>query len=327
MKIAVYSYRSDEAAFFERSSKKYQAELVTTEQAPELLNAALAEGCQAVSVTSTPVSAEVIEEWHRRGVKVISTRTIGFEHVAYMRAKELGITVSNVSYTSNTVAEYTVMTILMAIRRMKTIMNRYMGQDYSLLEIRGRELGNMTVGVIGTGHIGENVIRCLSGFGCRILACDVFKKENVNQAAEYVELDRIWKECDVITLHTPATDETYHMLNRETIEKMKDGVVLIHMARGSLIHTEALIDALDSGKVGAAALDMIEGDNGIYFKDYKYAPTGHHGMAILHAMPNVLMTPHTAFFTDEAVGDMVEHSIKSCVATLKGEENPWEING
>lgn len=325
MRIAVYSCRSDEAEFFEKCRETYKAELVMTEKAPGLDNAALTDGCEAVSIISTPVSAALIEAWHERGVRIISTRTIGYEHVDIVRAGELGITVSNVSYTPDTVAEYTVMTILMAIRRMKAIMTRYIGQDYSLREIRGRELHNMTVGVIGTGRIGEHVIKCLQGFRCRILAYDRFKKENVEQMAEYVELLAIWKECDIITVHTPATEETYHIFNRETIGHMKDGVVLINMARGSMIDTDALIEGLESGKVGAAALDMIEGDNGIYYKDLKYSPAGHHGMAVLNAMPNVLMTPHTAFFTDEAVSDMVENSIKSCVDTLNGKSNPWKI--
>lgn len=326
MKIAVYSCRLDETAFFKEFGEKYQTELVMTKEAPALCNSSLVEGCQAVSIISTPVSTALLEDWHARGIKVISTRTIGYEHVDISRAGELDITVSNVSYTPRTVAEYTVMTILMALRRMKAIMIRYIGQDYSLRGIRGRELHNMTVGVIGTGRIGENVIRYLSGFGCRILAYDMYRKEEVKQLAEYVDLNTIWEKCDVITVHAPATKETYHMLNRETIGKMKDGVVLINMARGTMIDTDALIEALESGKVGAAALDMVEGDNGIYYKDHKYTPTGHHGMAVLNAMPNVLMTPHTAFFTDEAVSDMVEFSIKSCVDTLNGEANPWKIN-
>ncbi|MEF9955287.1 MAG: D-isomer specific 2-hydroxyacid dehydrogenase family protein [Clostridium sp.] len=326
MKIAVYSCRPDEEAFFEEYGARYKIEVVKTQEAPNFENASLIDGCQAVSIISTPISADLVEDWYGRGIRVISTRTIGYEHVDYQRAAELGMIVSNVSYTAHTVAEYTVMTILMAIRKMKAIMMRYIGQDYSLSEIRGKELRNMTVGVIGTGRIGENVIKYLSGFSCRILAYDMYPKEHIRELAEYVELEKIWKECDIITVHAPATEETYHMFNSETIAKMKDGVILINMARGSMMDTEALISALESGKVGAAALDMVEGDNGIYYKDFKYTPTGHHGMAILNTMPNVLMTPHTAFFTDEAVSDMVEFSIKSCVDTLNGKENPWKIN-
>lgn len=327
MKIAVYSCRPDERGLFEKYAKEYGAELAVTGEAPGSGNAGLAKGCEAVSVITTPVGRELIDTWNECGVKVISTRTVGFEHVDYRYAALLGIAVSNVSYTPHTVAEYTVMAILMALRRVKTILTRYLGQDFSLTGIRGRELCRMTVGVVGTGKIGETVIRNLSGFGCRILACDPYPKESVGQYARYVELEELYREADIITLHTPATEETRHMINKETLARMKDGVVLINMARGALIETDSLIEALESGKVGAAALDVIENEGKIYYSDFKYRPVGHRQMAVLQAMPNVLMTPHTAFFTDEAVGDMIRYSITSCLATVRGEENPFQING
>ena len=279
--------------------------------------ASLAEGCDAVDIITTPVGRELIDIWHSYGIKAIATRTVGYEHVDYKYAAELGISVSNVSYTPHTVAEYTVMAMLMSIRKMKTILTRYMGQDFSLKDIRGKELCNMTVGVIGTGKIGETVIKNLSGFGCRILAYDIYQKDSVKALAEYCDLDTLYRESDLITLHTPATEETCHMINKKTIHSMKDGVILINMARGVLIETADLIEALESGKVSAAALDVVEGESAIYYKDFKYKPVGHHEMAILQAMPNVLMTPHTAFFTDEAVGDMVRYSIEHCVNTVR----------
>ena len=258
-------------------------------------------------------------------MQIVSSRTVGYEHVDGDAAERLGIALANVSYTPNTVAEYTVMAMLMAVRRMKAIMTRFLGQDYSLLDIRGRELGRMTVGVVGTGRIGETVVRLLKGFGCRILAYDIHPREELAGLAEYVELEEIWKECDLITFHTPATEKSFHMVNRETLSQMKDGVVLINMARGTVMDTDALIEALEQGKVGAAALDVVENEGRIYYKDFKYQPLGHHDMAILSAMPNVLMTPHTAFFTDEAVSDMINYSILSCIAQVKGEENPWRV--
>ena len=145
--------------------------------------------------------------------------------------------------------------------------------------------------------------------------------------AAYVSLDTIWKECDLITFHTPATEETYHMVNRHTLSQMKDGVVLINMARGSLIDTEALIEGLEKGKVGAAALDVVENEGPIYYRDFKYRPTGHRQMAVLEAMPNVLMTPHTAFFTDEAVSDMVECAMASAARMRDGQPDPMLVNG
>lgn len=325
MKITAYSCRPDELAMFEKFGKECGVQLVLVPEGPSMENAHMAEGSQGVSVITTPVDEQLLGRWKRCGVQIVSSRTVGYEHVDKDAADRLGIAVANVSYTPNTVAEYTVMAMLMAVRRMKTIMTRFLGQDYSLLDIRGRELGRMTVGVVGTGRIGETVIRLLRGFGCRILAYDLKPKTELKEFAEYVDLDTIWRECDLITFHTPATKKSYHMVNRDTLEKMRDGVVLINMARGTVMDTAALIQALEEGKVGAAALDVVENEGKIYYKDFKYQPLGHHDMAILSAMPNVLMTPHTAFFTDEAVSDMIEYSIRSCIAHVNGEENPWRV--
>lgn len=326
MKLAAFSCREDEIHFFEEYAEKYGVELVTTEKTPTMKTIHMAQGCQAVSVITTPITAEMLERFHEYGVKVVSTRTVGFEHIDYKRAAELGITVSSVSYTPHTVAEYAVMTMLMALRKMKAIMHRYIGQDYSLKDVRGKEICNLTVGVVGTGKIGETVIRNLSGFGCKILAYDLYEKESVKEYAEYVPLEQIWSDCDAITLHAPATDETFHMINKETISQLKDGVVIVNTARGILIDTDALIEGLVAGKIGSAALDVIENEGKIYYRDFKYQIVNHPQMAVLNSMPNVLMTPHTAFFTDEAVGNMVEYSIRSCTQTLKGEENPWKVN-
>lgn len=320
MKIAVYSCRIDEKELFEKYGKKYNVELKITSKPPTPETASLAEGCDAVDVITTPIGRDLIDIWNSYGIKAIATRTVGYEHIDYKYAAQHDISVFNVSYTPHTVAEYTVMAMLMAIRKMKAILTRYIGQDFSLKDIRGKELCNMTVGVIGTGKIGETVIKNLSGFGCRILAYDIFEKDSVKSYAEYCSLDTLYREADLITLHTPATEKTCRMINKETISAMKDGVIIINMARGILIDTPALIDALESGKVAAAALDVVEGETAVYYKDFKYCPVGHHEMAILQAMPNVLMTPHTAFFTDEAVDDMVRYSIEHCIKTIKEKE-------
>lgn len=326
MKIAAFNCRTDELDLFTRYGEELGAELVLLPDTPCVSNAHLVDGCQAVSVITTEIGSELLEMWKEYGIQAVSTRTVGYEHVNYKRAAELGIAVSHVGYSPNTVAEYTVMCILMAIRRMKTILLRSIGQDYSLVDVRGCELKNLTAGVIGTGRIGETVIRNLSGFGCRILAYDICEKDSVKGYAEYVPLEMIFRECDVITMHAPATDETYHLIDEAAIRQMKDGVVIINTARGTLIDTPALIHNLETGKVGAAALDVIENEMGIYYGDYKYQPVNNHEMAILKAMPNVLMTPHTAFFTDEAVSNMIEYSLRSCIRTINGEPDPWRVN-
>ncbi len=327
MKIAVYSCREDERGLFEDYARQMGAELSITESPPAMENLEIAKGCQAVSVITTPVSAGLLDRWKDMGILAVSTRTVGYEHIDWKHAYEIGVPVSNVSYTPHTVAEYTVMAMLMAVRRMKAILTRYQVQDYSLTNVRGRELCRMTVGVVGTGQIGEAVIRNLSGFGCRLLANDIHEKDEVKEMAEYTDIESIWRECDLITFHTPALPETYHMVNRDSLGKMKRGVILINMARGSVIDTGALIEALESGQVGAAALDVLEDEGRIYYRDYKYEVTRNHDLAVLSAMPNVLMTPHTAFFTDEAVGDMIRYSLESCIAEVEGRPNPRRVGG
>ncbi|MDO4292405.1 MAG: D-isomer specific 2-hydroxyacid dehydrogenase family protein [Eubacteriales bacterium] len=319
MKIAAYNYRDfDEAAYFKKFGKLYGAEILPVREDPTPENAALAQGCEGVSVITTPVTAELIEAWKRAGVRHISTRTIGFDHIDLEAAGRCGMAVSNVTYSTGSVADYTVMLILMALRRMKSILKRAEGMDYSLQGNIGRELGGLTVGVVGTGRIGRHVMRNLSGFGCRLLACDPFENEEARRYGSYCAQEELFAQSDVITFHTPAEKSSFHLVNADTLGQMKPGVVLVNTARGSIIDTAALIDALESGKVGAAALDVIEGELGIFYGDYKYQVIGHREMSILKDLPNVLMLPHMAFYTENAVSDMVEHSIAHIV---NGEGN------
>lgn len=314
MKIAAYNYRDfDEAAFFEKFAKQYQVEIIPIREAPTVENASLAAGCEGVSVITTPITEELIKLWKEAGVRHISTRTIGFDHVDTEAAERHGMAVSNVTYSTGSVADYTVMLILMALRRMKSIIKRAEGMDYSLKGNIGKEIADLTVGVVGTGKIGRHVMRNLSGFGCEILAYDPFENEEAKQYGTYCSLDELFARSDVITFHTPATESSFHMVNAESIQKMKDGVIIVNTARGSIIDTPVFIEALESGKIGAAALDVIENELGIFYGDYKYQVIGHRQMSILKDLPNVLMLPHMAFYTEQAVSDMVEHSIAHIV--------------
>lgn len=326
MKIAVYNYREfDEGKYFQKFSEKYDVEIVKCYETPNIENAILASGCQGVSVITSAITEEIIKCWYQLGVKHISTRTIGYDHIDIQAAKKYSMEVSNVTYSTASVANYTVMTMLMALRKMKMIMKRADGWDYSLKDSIGLELENMTVGVIGTGAIGQKVIKNLSGFDCDILAYDPFVKEEVKKYAKYVSLDKIFEKSDILTFHVPATKDTYHIVRKETIDKMKDNVIIINTARGSVINTNDLIDALEIGKIGSCALDVIENELGLYYDDYKYQNIGNHELSILRDMPNVLLTPHMAFYTEQAVSDMVEHSIASIVASRDGKENIFRV--
>lgn len=326
MKIFVYNYRRfDEEVYFQKFAKEYGIELGICYDEPSMENAHLAEGYGYISIITTKIDAELMERFHELGVKMISTRTIGYDHVDLTAAKKYGIKVSNVSYSPECVADYTIMLMLMAIRKMKRIMQREEINDFSLPGIQGREMPSLAVGIIGTGRIGQAVIRNLSGFGCKIYAYDLYQNEAASKDAEYVDLDTIYEKCDMISMHMPLSDENYHMIDARAIAKMKEGAVLINTARGGLIDTQALLDGLESGKIGAAAMDVIEDEFGMYYYDRKSDVLSKRDLYILRGFPNVIVTPHMAFYTDQAVSDMVKHSIESCCMNEAGEKNPWEI--
>lgn len=326
MKLFVYSYREfDEAEFFQKFAEEYHVELGICHDAPTMENAYLAEGYPYVSIITTKIDEELMNRFHALGVKMISTRTIGYDHIDLEAARKCGISVGNVTYSPECVADYTVMLMLMSIRKMKRIMQREEINDFSLPGIQGKEMPNFTVGVLGIGRIGRAVIRDISGFGCKIYAYDQYENDEVKKYAQYVSLDEIYEKCDMITLHMPLTEENMHLIDAEAIQKMQDGVVLINTARGGLIDTKALIDGLESGKIGAAGLDVIEDEFGMYYFDRKSDILSKRDLYILRGFPNVIVTPHMAFYTDQAVGDMVKHSIESCMLHEAGKEDPCRV--
>ena len=325
MKVFIYGYRKEEKSFFEDCKKKYGLEMATCEQRPTMENAALAKGYPCICVLSTPMPEELIRKFYDLGVRFISTRTVGYDHIDLQAAKKIGMHIGNATYASESVADYTIMLILMALRKMKLIMKSAEIQDYSFDGVQGRNLKNKTLGVIGTGNIGQTLIRHIAGFECDILAYAPHPKEAIKDYVIYVDLDTLFKQSDIITLHVPLTDMNYHMINKETISKMKDGVVIINTSRGGLIDNDALITGIESGKISGAALDVVEGETGIYYNNRKADVLKQHQMAILNAFPNVIMSPHMAFLTDDSNRDMVYHSMESCVAFLQGKENPWQI--
>lgn len=325
MKILAYSHRSDETEFFKNFSNKYNVEIVLTESEPTMETAEFAKGFDCISIVTTIVDSKLAEKFYELGIKFISTRTIGYDHIDLKKAKELGIHVGNATYSPNSVADYTIMLMLMAIRKVKLIMGKSSVQDYSLKGVQGKELPNLTIGVLGTGRIGRTVIKHLSGFECKVLAYDIYENEEVKAYAEYVDLNTILKNSDILTLHMPATENNYHMINKESIKLMKEQVYIINTARGSLINTDDLIEAIENKKIGGAALDVIEQEANLYYNNLNGEVSENRNLAILKSFPNVIVTPHTAFYTDQAVSDMVENSIKSCILFMENKENPWEV--
>lgn len=310
MKMLAYAVGEEERPFFQRYQEPCGVELTMTAQRPSLENMELARGMDCINVLSeTIITPEMWDGFHAMGVRMAVTRCVGMEHMNKAYAESLGIAVRNVSYSPASVADYAIMMMLMVLRNVKPILQRYEGQDYTVAGLRGRDLPNMTVGIIGVGRIGCTVARHLSGFGCRILYWNRSPKAELEGTAEYCPLDELLAQSDLVTLHLTSNAETFHFMNGQRIGKMKAGSILINTARGALVDSEALIDALEQGHLSGAGLDVFDGDRNIYYSDYKNRLIGHHEMAILKAMPNVLMLPHMAYYTDQAIEDMVHHSL------------------
>lgn len=326
MKVTVYNCREfDEKELFIRYANELGLELNLCAQAPTLENAEITKDSECVDIITSKITRELMAAFHENGVKYLITRTIGYDHIDIEAAREFGIKVGNAPYGPNGVADYTVMLILMSIRKMKRIMERTNIQDYTLAGIQGKELKDLTVGVVGTGRIGKTVIHNLSGFGCKIIAYDPYEQDEVKQYAEYMPLKQIFEEADVITLHTPLTDDNYHMIDEHSLAIMKDGVVIINTARGALIDSQALIGAVESGKIGAAGLDVVENEFGLYYYDHKSDILNNRELAILRGFPNVTVSHHMAFYTDNCVETVVRDSLISCKLFMEGKENKWEI--
>lgn len=328
MKIAAFSVRPDEKPYFDRFAEVYKVEVEIHKNGFTAEDIESIKDCEAMSVCDgmCDLSAPVLEKLAKEGVQYIGFRTIGYNSIDLKAAKRLGIRVAHSGYSPYSVANYTVMLMLMCIRKALYVMMRSHTADYSLGPICGHEMQNMTVGIIGTGRIGKAVIKNLSGFGCRIIAYDPYPSKDLEQV-EYVTLDELYAKSDIISLHTFLSDETYHMINKESIDKMKDGVILINAARGALVNTKDLIAAIESGKIGSVGTDCCEGEDEFIRTDRKYDDlVVNHDYIILKSFQNTIVTPHVAFFTDQAVSDMVESSIRSVVQFATGETSPLEVH-
>ena len=317
--ITVYGCGHDEAAVFQEIAPRFGVVPTMTAAAVSEANVELAHGNRCISVDhKTRVTNSTLVALRRAGVTYVSTRSIGYNHIDVDYAQSVGICIGNVAYSPDSVADYTLMLMLMALRNAKSIIRRTDSHDYRLHDVRGKELRDLTVGVIGTGRIGAAVMDRLRGFGCVTLAYDNLPKTT----ARYVPLDELLRQSDVVTLHTPLTAATHHLLNRERIELMKRGAFVVNTGRGSLLHTEALLSALESGRLGGAALDVLEGEDGIFYADCRNRPVESTSLLRLQQLPNALISPHTAYYTDHALRDTVESSITNCI-TFEKENAAW----
>jgi D-specific alpha-keto acid dehydrogenase len=308
--ITVYGCEQDEADLFHELGPRFEVTPAITSAAVSESTVISAPGNRCVSVGhKSEITGAMLRALKDAGVEHLSTRSIGVNHIDLRAAARLGMTVENAAYAPDGVADYTLMLILMAIRNAKEIVTSANDNDFRLRTVRGKELRDLTVGVVGAGNIGNAVITRLEGFGCRVL---VSSDRGQDAAVEFVSLDELLVESDVVTLHLPLNPETHHLIGRREIATMKQGAVLVNTGRGALVDTDALVVALEDGMLGGAALDVLEGEEGLFYFDCTNRPIDNRLLLRLQRLPNVIITPHTAYYTRRALYDTVEQTLIKC---------------
>ncbi|MEO1055719.1 MAG: 2-hydroxyacid dehydrogenase [Actinomycetota bacterium] len=310
--ICVFSTKPYDRAGFEAANERHGHSLRFIDTTLDADTVGLAADADAVCVfVNDTVDASVVEQLHAAGVRTIALRCAGFNNVDLAAADRSGIHVVHVpAYSPNAVAEHTIALILALNRRIHRAYNRVRDGNFSLDGLVGFDLAGKTAAVIGTGRIGAIVARLLWHLRCRVLAVDPYRDAHlVELGVEYVELDQAIAESDLITLNCPLTVETHHLVDAEAIAAMRRGVMLVNTGRGALVDTAAVIDGLKSGQIGSLALDVYEEEAELFFEDRSEQILDDDVFARLLTFPNVLITAHQAFLTDEALRSIAETTL------------------
>ena len=288
--------------------------------------AMLAAGYEAVcAFVNMDLSAETIDILNTCKVKLILMRCAGFNNVDLERAKGYGMTVTRVpSYSPEAVAEHAMALALTANRHTHKAYIKVRENNYSLNGLMGVNLYKKTAGIVGTGKIGAAMARICHGFGMKVIGYDMYPNKDLD-GVEYVDLDTLLSQSDLISLHCPLMEETHHMINIDTIQKMKDGVILVNTSRGGLIKTDDLIQGIRENKFFAVGLDVYEEENGSVYEDMSETILEHSTVARLLSFPNVMVTSHQAFFTEEALAAISEVTLDNAMSYLKGTPNGNEL--
>jgi len=322
MKIAVFSTKVYDREFLK--SDKHEFVFFKEELSEEM--AQRTQGFEGVCIfVNDQANANVLKKLKENGIKVILLRCAGYNNVDLKEAKNLGIKVYSVPrYSPAAVAEFAVGLMLTLNRHIHKAYNRVRDNNFALDGLMGFDMEGKTVGVVGTGGIGAIVVRIMAAFGCKILAYDVYKNEKLQKEQpdmKYVELDEIWKQCHVISLHAPLTKETEHMINDDAVSKMKDGVLIVNTSRGPLVDTKAIIKGLKSKKIGAVGLDVYENESSLFYSDHSKDIPQDDLLSRLISFPNVIVTGHQAFFTKEALTNIAKSTNDNIDNFLAGKDD------
>lgn len=322
MQVAFFSTKPYDKQAFEEANAAHNHELVFFEPHLTVKTAALAKGFAAVCVfINDPLTAETLRAIAKTGTRAIALRCAGFNNVDLAVAKDLGMTVVRVpAYSPYAVAEHAVGLILMLNRKLYRAYNRVRDDNFALQGLLGFDLHGKTVGVVGTGKIGQCFAQIMQGFGCQLLAYDVQPNPAcVALGVQYVELTDLLAQSDVVSLHCPLLPATYHLINGDSLQHLKPGAMLINTSRGGLVDTQAVIDALKSGQVGYFGTDVYEEEESLFFEDLSDTVIQDDTFQLLQSFTNVVVTAHQAFFTREALTNIAETTLSNLDAVEAGQ--------
>ena len=324
MKIAFFDTKPYDVPSFQKYGEESGVHFKFFEAKLNEDTADLARGFDGVCVfVNDTVNAAVIDKLYAQGNRLVALRCAGFNNVDYCYAGGKLHVLRVPAYSPYAVAEHAMAMLLTSVRRIHKAFIRTRDFNFSLNGMTGFDLHGKTVGVIGTGKIGRVFIDICRGFGMKVIAYDKFPTPN--SGIDYVSLDELFAKSDVISLHCPLTSETYHMIDRTTIDRMKKGVVIINTSRGALIDAEALLEGIKSRKVGAACLDVYEEESEFFFEDFSGHILDDDVLARLISMPNVIVTSHQAFLTEEALANIAETTVRNIVTCLSGQPSENEL--
>jgi D-lactate dehydrogenase len=321
MKIAVFSTRDYDKKFLLEANKNYNFEFVFFEETIHEKNAHICKGFDAICCFVTEIITDkIIKILSENSIKAIVIRATGINNVDIKTAFKYNIKVLNVpGYSPHSVAEYSIAMLLSMTRHIPQASNRVKDRNFSLSGLMGLDIFQKTVGIVGLGRIGKVAAKIFLGFGCKVLACDPYFKEDLKDIT-LTDLKTLFKEADIISLHCNLTHENRHMINKDTLKKMKDGVIIINTARGALIDRSCIIGALKSKKIGCLAMDVYEEEENFFYKDLSSNILYDDIFARLITFPNVLISSHQAFFTKNALDIIAKITLENLECINKNQE-------
>lgn len=330
MKILFYDTKSyDRDSFTDALHEFPDVEIEYTKSDLDPRTATLADGFDAVcAFVSSDVGARTLEILHEKGISLVLMRCAGYNNVDLEVAKKYDIHVMCVpGYSPEAVAEHAMALVLACNRRLYKAYNKVRENDFSLSGLMGVTLHGKTAGIIGTGKIGAAMCRICKGFGMKVLAYDVYQNEALKDFVEYVSLEKVLSDSDVISLHCPLTDSTYHMINIDTIRQMKDGVILVNTSRGALVKTDDLVEGIRMLKFAGVGLDVYEEETNNVFEDRSDEILEHSTTSRLLSFPNVMITSHQGFFTREALNAIATITLQNVRDSEEGNASENEVTG